>query len=178
MRTLLCIVPRARGAAIYSFFEESLNEKAQTRRAIESDLRAAIERGEFELYFQPLFDLKLNRIGSFEALLRWNHPTRGMVAPLEFIPVAEDAGMIVAIGAWAMREACRQASTWPDHIRVAVNVSPVQFQRPGLSQVIFNALAVSGLAPNRLEIEITESIFLEGQRRDAEGASCAALAGH
>ena len=150
------------GRGIYSFFEESLNEKAQTRRVIESDLRAAIERGEFELHFQPLFDLKLKRIGSFEALLRWNHPTRGLVAPLEFIPIAEDTGMIVPIGAWAMREACRQASAWPDHIRVAVNVSPVQFQRPGLNQVIINALALSGLAPNRLEIEITESIFLEG----------------
>ena len=153
---------KGEGRGVYSFFEESLNEKAQAQRAIESDLRAAIERGEFELFFQPLFDLKLKRIGSFEALLRWNHPTRGMVAPLDFIPVAEDTGMIVPIGAWAMREACRQASAWPDHIRVAVNVSPVQFQRPGLSQVIVNALALSGLAPNRLEIEITESIFLEG----------------
>jgi len=153
---------KGEGRGIYSFFEESLNEKAQTRRVIESDLRAAIERGEFELHFQPLFDLKLNRIGSFEALLRWNHPTRGLVAPHEFIPIAEDTGMIVAIGAWAMREACRQASEWPDYIRVAVNVSPVQFHRPGLNQVILSALALSGLAPNRLEIEITESIFLDG----------------
>ena len=150
------------GRGIYSFFEESLNEQAQARRVIENDLRAAIERGEFELFFQPLFDLKLKRISSFEALLRWNHPTRGLVAPLEFIAIAEDTGMIVAIGAWAMNEACRQAVAWPDHIRVAVNVSPVQFQRPGLNQVIVNALALSGLAPNRLEIEITESIFLEG----------------
>jgi diguanylate cyclase (GGDEF)-like protein len=153
---------KGEGRGIYSFFEESLNEKAQARRAIESDLRAAIERGEFELHFQPLFDLKAHRIGSFEALLRWNHPTRGLVAPLEFIPIAEDTGMIVAIGAWAMREACRQAAAWPEHVRVAVNVSPVQFHRPGLNQVILNALAISGLAPNRLEIEITESIFLEG----------------
>ena len=109
-----------------------------------------------------MFDLKLKRISSFEALLRWNHPTRGVVAPLEFIAIAEDTGMIVPIGEWAMREACRQATAWPDYIRVAVNVSPVQFQRPGLNQVILNALALSGLAPNRLEIEITESIFLEG----------------
>ena len=156
------------GRGIYSFFEESLNEKAQARRVIEADLRAAIERGEFELYFQPLFDLKLKRISSFEALLRWNHPTHGVVAPLEFIPIAEDTGMIVAIGAWAMREACRHASVWPDHVRVAVNVSPVQFQHPGLNQVIINALALSGLAPNRLEIEITESIFLEGTEETLE----------
>jgi diguanylate cyclase (GGDEF)-like protein len=153
---------KGEGRGIYSFFEEGLNEKAQERRVIEGDLRAAIERGEFELYYQPLFDLKEHRIGSFEALLRWNHPTRGLVAPLEFIPIAEDSGMIIPIGAWAMREACRQAAAWPEHIRVAVNVSPIQFQRPGLNQVILNALAVSGLAPNRLEIEITESIFLQG----------------
>lgn len=153
---------KGEGRGIYSFFEESLNEKAQARRVIESDLRAAIEHGEFELYFQPLFDLKMNRIGSFEALIRWNHPTRGLVSPLEFIPIAEDTGMIVAIGAWVMREACRQATQWPEHVRVAVNVSSVQFHRPGLNQVILNALALSGLAPNRLEIEITESIFLEG----------------
>ncbi|MCY7339915.1 MAG: EAL domain-containing protein [Sphingomonas bacterium] len=153
---------KGEGRGAYSFFEESLNEKAQARRVIESDLRAAIERGEFELHFQPLFDLKLNRIGSFEALIRWNHPKRGLVSPLEFIPIAEDTGMIVPIGAWVMREACRQAVAWPEHVRVAVNVSPVQFHRPGLNQVILNALAGSGLAPNRLEIEITESIFLEG----------------
>ena len=155
---------RAKGAGrgIYSFFEESLNEQAQARRVIECELRAAIEHGEFELYYQPLFDLRSRRIGSFEALLRWNHPTRGLIAPLEFIPIAEDTGLIVAIGAWAMSEACREASAWPEHIRVAVNVSPVQLQRPGLNQIIVNALATTGLAPNRLDIEITESIFLEG----------------
>ena len=153
---------KADGRGTYSFFEESLNIRAQERRQVESDLRLAIERGEFELHFQPLFDLEKGRIGSFEALIRWNHPTRGQVSPLDFIPIAEDTGLIVPIGAWVMREACRHASAWPEHVRVAVNVSSVQFHRPGLSETILSALASSGLAPKRLEVEITESIFLEG----------------
>jgi diguanylate cyclase (GGDEF)-like protein len=150
------------GRRTYAFFEESLNERAQQRRQVENDLRLAIQRGEFELYFQPLFDLTKNRIGSFEALIRWHHPIRGMVSPIEFIPIAEDTGLIVEIGAWALREACAQARTWPDHIRVAVNVSSVQFRRPGLSELVLQALLASQLDPQRLELEITESIFLEG----------------
>ena len=150
------------GRGTYAFFEEGLNQRAQVRRQLETDLRLALEHGQFELYYQPLFDLETNRIGSFEALLRWNHPTRGLVSPADFIPVAEETGMIVPIGAWAMREACRQAVRWPAHIRVAVNVSSVQFHRPGLNNVVLQALAQGGLAPDRLEIEITESIFLEG----------------
>ena len=153
---------KAEGRGTYSFFEEALNAQAQERRQVESDLRLAIERGEFELHFQPLFDLEKGRIGSFEALVRWNHPTRGLVSPLDFIPIAEDTGLIVPIGAWVMREACRHAVSWPPHVRIAVNVSSVQFHRPGLGETILCALAASGLAPQRLEIEITESIFLEG----------------
>jgi EAL domain-containing protein (putative c-di-GMP-specific phosphodiesterase class I) len=124
-------------------------------------LRRAIERGEFELHFQPLFDLQANRICAFEALIRWNHPERGRVSPIDFIPVAEETGLIVQIGAWAMREACHVAMAWPEDIRIAVNVSTVQFNRPGLREVVMQALAASGLAPGRLEIEITESIFLD-----------------
>jgi diguanylate cyclase (GGDEF)-like protein len=153
---------KAEGRGTYSFFEEALNAQAQERRQVESDLRLAIERGEFELHFQPLFDLEKGRIGSFEALVRWNHPTRGQVSPLDFIPIAEDTGLIVPIGAWVMREACRHAVTWPEHVRIAVNVSSVQFHRGGLGETILGALAASGLAPGRLEVEITESIFLEG----------------
>jgi len=123
-------------------------------------LRGAIERGEFELQFQPLFDLATGRITTFEALIRWNHPTLGRIAPNDFIPVAEDFGLIVEIGAWAMREACNTAIGWPGDIRVAVNVSSIQFHRPGLSEVVLQALAKSGLPAHRLEIEITESIFL------------------
>jgi diguanylate cyclase (GGDEF)-like protein len=150
------------GRGTFAFFEESLNERAQVRRQLETDLRLAIERAEFELLYQPLFDLENNSIGSFEALLRWNHPTRGVISPNEFIPVAEDTGLIVPIGAWTIREACRQAVKWPEKLRIAVNVSPVQFHRGGLQDTILQALVGSGLAPARLEIEITESIFLDG----------------
>lgn len=150
------------GRGTYAFFEESLNQRAQERRQLETDLRLALERGEFELHYQPLFDLEQNRICSFEALLRWNHPKRGLIPPVDFVPVAEDTGLIVPIGAWVIREACAQAASWPGQIRVAVNVSPVQFHRGALHETILRALATTGLAPDRLEIEITESIFLEG----------------
>ena len=150
------------GRGTYAFFEESLNQRAQERRQLETDLRMALDRHEFELHYQPLFDLEQNRICSFEALLRWNHPRRGLISPADFIPVAEDTGLIVPIGAWVIREACRQAALWPENVRVAVNVSPVQFHRGALHETILRALATSALSPNRLEVEITESIFLEG----------------
>jgi len=150
------------GRGTFAYFEASLNERAQRRRRLETDLRLALENGQFELYYQPLFDLEHNRVCSFEALLRWNHPTRGLIAPADFIPIAEDTGLIVPIGAWVVREACAQAAGWPEHIRIAVNVSPVQFHRGALQETILRALATSGLAPDRLEVEITESIFLEG----------------
>ncbi|HEX6375922.1 MAG TPA: EAL domain-containing protein [Allosphingosinicella sp.] len=149
------------GRGTYRFFEAEMNARAQQRHQLETDLRRAIAEGEFELHFQPLFDLDRNRIGAFEALLRWNHPTRGQVPPAEFIPVAEETDLIVPIGNWVVQEACRQARAWPDDVRVAVNVSSVQFRRPGLQNVILQALAASGLEPKRLEVEITESIFLE-----------------
>ncbi|MEA3080379.1 MAG: hypothetical protein QOD54_47 [Sphingomonadales bacterium] len=150
------------GRGTYAFFEESLNERAQQRRQLETDLRLALERDEFELLYQPLFDLEENRICSFEALLRWRHPKLGLISPADFIPVAEDTGLIVPIGSWVIREACSRAASWPEHVRVAVNVSAVQFHRGTLNESILRALADSGLAPNRLEVEITESIFLEG----------------
>jgi diguanylate cyclase (GGDEF)-like protein len=150
------------GRGTYAFFEESLNERAQQRRQIESDLRLALDRGEFELHYQPLFDLEQNRICSFEALLRWRHPELGLISPSDFVPVAEDTGLIVPIGAWVVREACARAACWPEHIRVAVNVSAVQFHRGVMHETILRSLADSGLTPNRLEVEITESIFLEG----------------
>ncbi len=153
------------GRNSYCFFEPSLNARAQARRAMEIDLRRAIERGEFRLHYQPLFDLAKERVGAFEALIRWEHPTRGLVPPLDFIPVAEETGLIVPIGAWVMQEACRQAAHWPDHVRVAVNVSTVQFRRPGLGETVIHALQSSGLSPNRLEVEITESIFLESSEQ-------------
>jgi len=150
------------GRGTYAFFEESLNQRAQERRQIEADLRLALERGEFQIFYQPLFDLEQNRICSFEALLRWRHPERGLVPPEEFIPVAEDTGLIVPLGAWVLREACNRAAFWPEHVRVAVNVSAVQFHRGAVHETVLRALADSGLAAGRLEVEITESIFLEG----------------
>ena len=152
---------KGEGGGTYRFFEAEMNARAQSRHRLEGDLRRAISAGEFELYFQPLFDLETNRIGSFEALIRWNHPSRGLVAPDEFIPLAEETGLIVPIGTWVIQEACRQATKWPEDVRVAVNVSSVQFRKPGLVNVLMQALAASGLDPRRLEVEITESIFLE-----------------
>jgi diguanylate cyclase (GGDEF)-like protein len=149
------------GRGTYRYFEAEMNARAQQRHRLETDLRRAISEGEFELHFQPLFDLDGHRIGSFEALLRWNHPVRGRIPPAEFIPVAEETDLIVPIGNWVIQEACRQALSWPEDVRVAVNVSSVQFRRPGLQNVILQSLAASGLEPKRLEVEITESIFLE-----------------
>ena len=151
------------GRGVFRFFEPSLDAAARRRRQLELDLREALRTGQFRLNFQPVFDLKDDRIGGFEALLRWHHPTRGEIGPTEFIPVAEDTGLIVAIGEWVLHEACRHAVTWPDHVRVAVNVSPLQFRNPGFCAVILQTLARSGLAPGRLEIEITESVFLDGE---------------
>ncbi|RST30200.1 EAL domain-containing protein [Sphingomonas ginkgonis] len=150
------------GRGVFSFFEPSLDRAARARRQLELDLRGALRTGQFRLEFQPIFDLKAERIGGLEALLRWDHPTRGLITPGEFIPVAEETGLIVAMGEWVLHEACRQALAWPEDVRIAVNVSPLQFRNSGFTNVVFQALTRSGLAPQRLEIEITESVFLDG----------------
>ncbi|WBH15746.1 putative bifunctional diguanylate cyclase/phosphodiesterase [Sphingomonas radiodurans] len=149
------------GRGGYRFFEPAMDAEARKRRQMEIDLHDAISGGQLSLMFQPLFDLSQSRVSAFEALLRWNHPERGLVSPVEFIPLAEDTGLIVPIGEWVVREACRVARSWPDNVRVAVNVSPVQFRSPGLSTVILQALSESGLPPQRLELEITESLFID-----------------
>jgi EAL domain-containing protein (putative c-di-GMP-specific phosphodiesterase class I) len=128
---------------------------------MEQDLRKALPAGEFELYYQPVINVASNEISGFEALIRWNHPKRGIVAPGTFIPLAEEIGFIVPIGEWVIRQACATAARWPEDIRVAVNISAVQFRNPGLMQVIIGALAASGLHPTRLEIEITETVLLQ-----------------
>jgi diguanylate cyclase (GGDEF)-like protein len=151
------------GRGVYRFFEEALDIAARKRRQLELDLREALLTGQFRLNFQPIYDLKADRIGGFESLLRWHHPTRGEVSPVEFIPVAEDTGLIVGIGEWVLNEACREALEWPDHVRVAINVSPLQFRSPGFASAVFQVLARTGLPPQRLEIEITESVFLDGE---------------
>lgn len=148
------------GKSTYHFFEPALDEAARQRRQTELDLRAAIKEGGFELHFQPLYSLTERRLTGFEALIRWNHPTRGRVSPAEFIPLAEETGLIVPIGEWVLREACHQASSWPTDVSVAVNVSPKQFAATGIASTVMSALSASGLSPNRLELEITESIFI------------------
>jgi len=149
------------GRGAISFFETEMNARAQERHRLEADLGRALAQGELELFFQPIVALETGAIAAFEALLRWHHPERGLIAPADFIPIAEESGLIVPIGAWVAEEACRRAAAWPDPVRIAVNVSSVQFRKSGLESVVVRALAASGLAPHRLELEITESLFLE-----------------
>jgi diguanylate cyclase (GGDEF)-like protein/PAS domain S-box-containing protein len=151
---------KGEGRGTYRFFEPEMDARMQARREIELDLRNAVATGAFELHYQPIVDLKTNEISGFEALLRWNNPQRGPIPPLEFIPIAEETGLIVPIGEWVLREACAQAARWPEHIRIAVNLSPAQFKDASLVTAVIGALAASGLAPNRLELEITESVLL------------------
>jgi diguanylate cyclase (GGDEF)-like protein/PAS domain S-box-containing protein len=149
------------GGGVHRFFEREMDRQAQKRRDMELDLRRAFANGgEFELHYQPLVNLAADRISGFESLLRWRHPEKGMISPADFIPVAEDIGLIVALGEWVLRQACIEAMKWPKDVKVAVNLSPVQFRSRNLVQVVISALAHSGLSPLRLELEITESLFL------------------
>jgi diguanylate cyclase (GGDEF)-like protein len=151
------------GRGTFRFFEPAMDLQMQTRRIMEQDLRKALPAGEFELYYQPVVNLASNEISGFEALIRWNHPEKGIVAPAAFIPLAEEIGFIVPIGEWVIRQACATAAQWPGDLHVAVNISAVQFRSPGLMQVIVGALAASGLQPTRLEIEITETVLLQNK---------------
>ncbi|MGN8548662.1 putative bifunctional diguanylate cyclase/phosphodiesterase [Bradyrhizobium sp. 13971] len=165
---------KSEGGGVHHFFEPEMDQQAQKRRDMERDLRAAFSNGEFELYDQPLVDIAADRISGFESLLRWRHPQKGMVSPAEFIPVAEDIGLIVALGEWVLREACSEAIRWPADVKVAVNLSPVQFRSRNLVQAVISALAHSGLPARRLELEITELVFLaetEAQPRDPASAA-------
>jgi diguanylate cyclase (GGDEF)-like protein len=148
------------GRGTYRFFEPEMDARMQARRALELDLRRALLNGQFEVYYQPLVNMKTELICGFEALLRWNHPERGIIPPAEFIPLAEETALIVPIGEWVLRQACQEAAKWPSEIYIAVNLSAVQFKSSGLSQTVYNALAHSGLAADRLELEITESVLL------------------
>jgi len=149
------------GRGTYVFYEKDLNERMQRRRRTELDLQNALSRGELELYYQPIFNLKSGEIELAEALLRWNHPERGMVLPSEFIPLAEECGLIQDIGEWVIRKACAQAARWPGRVGIAVNLSPLQFENSDLGKVVASALKTSGLAASRLELEITESVLLQ-----------------
>ncbi len=164
-----------RGRGRHYFYAPDLHIDAEERRQLEQDLRDALTSGGLELYYQPVVHTATERITGFEALLRWNHPVRGWLPPAKFIPVAEDSGLIEQIGEWAIRTACHDLAAWPDSVRVAVNVSPLQFANPALPTIITHALAAAEVDPARLELEITESVFLN----DDEGmdAMFAALKG-
>ena len=149
------------GRGALRFFEAEMDAQMQARRLLECDLRKALPAGQFELYYQPIVDLATNEISGFEALIRWHHPQRGMIAPSAFIPMAEETGLIVPLGEWVIRQACATAASWPGNLKIAVNLSPAQFRSPGLLQAIVDALAASRLAPERLELEITETILLQ-----------------
>jgi len=150
---------KADGRGTCRFFESTMDARLQERRRLELDLRRALISEEFELYFQPLVDTQSEAITGFEALLRWNHPTRGLVAPGEFVPLAEDIGLIVPLGEWVIRNACQEAAQWPPTVKVAVNLSPAQFKSPTLLHTVVSALGQSGLSPRRIELEITESVL-------------------
>ncbi|NEU14946.1 EAL domain-containing protein [Methylobacterium sp. BTF04] len=152
---------KAEGGSIHRFFEPSMNARVQMRRRMEVDLRVAIADQQFEVYYQPLVNAKSGLVVAFEALLRWHHPERGMVSPAEFIPIAEETGLIPVIGLWVLNRACRDATAWPSDVKVAINLSPLQFRYRNLVSDVEGALRTSGLAPSRLDLEITESLMLQ-----------------
>ena len=154
------------GRRTYRFFEPGMDARAKARRGLELELRQAITDGGLELFYQPVLNLEDKKVSSCEALLRWRHPQRGMISPVEFIPVAEETGLINQVGNWVLHAACSEAANWPEDVRVAVNVSPVQFKSQTLALNVAAALATSGLAASRLELEITEAVLI----RDDEAA--------
>jgi predicted signal transduction protein with EAL and GGDEF domain len=152
---------KSEGRGQVSYFEPAMNERIEARRGLENALREAIGQGQFTLAYQPQFDLHDGRLIGVEALLRWPHPQRGLIAPDEFIPLSEETGLIVPIGRWVLQQACRDALRWPGHVPVAVNVSAVQFARGALARDVEQALSDTGLPPRRLELEITETAMIK-----------------
>jgi diguanylate cyclase (GGDEF)-like protein len=145
----------------FRFFEPKMETDARSRHALENDLRAAIARGEFELHYQTIVAFATRRVCAAEALIRWHHPQLGTIAPDRFIPIAEETGLIVQLGEWIIRRACAEAAHWPPHVTLAINLSPLQFGKGDLAEIVSGALADAGLAPERLELEITESVLLQ-----------------
>jgi diguanylate cyclase (GGDEF)-like protein/PAS domain S-box-containing protein len=156
---LFCAKENRRGS--FGFFEAGMDESLRARQALKLKLTGALARGEFEVHYQPVVDLRDGRVVSLEALLRWRHPERGFVSPVEFVPVAEETGLILTLGEWVLHEACREVAQWPQDIGVAVNLSSLQFRDRDLVNIVAAALAESGLAASRLELEVTESVLLE-----------------
>src|SRR5262245_17573977 len=151
---------KSEGRGIYRFFEAEMDARMQTRRTLELALKTALPGEEFELFYQPIVNLKTNQITSFEALLRWHHPERGLILPSEFVPIAEEIGLISAIGEWVINQACKEAATWPSHLKVAINLSPTHLARANIASLITRALAAARLPANRLEVEVTEAVLL------------------
>jgi len=152
---------KADGRGTYRFFEAEMDKRMKERRDLEMDLRQALTNGEFELHYQPLVNLQTNEITAFEALLRWHHPAKGLISPADFIPIAEETGLIVSIGEWVLRTACKETANWPDHVKVAVNLSPAQLKTKNLVSIVKDALADCGMAPERLQLEITETMLMQ-----------------
>jgi diguanylate cyclase (GGDEF)-like protein len=148
------------GRGKHRFYEPSMHSEAAERQLLENDLRQAIERGELSMNFQPIVRTAGEEISGFEALVRWTHPARGLISPAKFIPLAEEAGLIHKIGEWVLRTSLEEAATWPDHVRVAVNLSPLQFNDPNIVQIVANHLRETGVRADRLELEITEGVFI------------------
>ena len=159
---------KADGRRTFRFYQHSLRLAVEKRHAMTTDLRLALAAQQFELHYQPIFNLGSGRISGFEALLRWRHPVLGTVSPAEFIPIAEEAGLIGPIGDWVLRQACRQAASWPHDIKVSVNLSPVQFKQTTLLDSVTDALGAVCISPDRLELEITESVFLQNSKHNTE----------
>ncbi|GHC21863.1 hypothetical protein GCM10010082_12110 [Kushneria pakistanensis] len=159
---------KRQGKGRYTTFRPELAQLARERLDLENDLRGALARNALFLLYQPIYDITGTQTTGFEALMRWRHPVRGIVSPLEFIPIAENSGIILEIGAWAITQACREASRWPAHQRISVNLSPAQFGRQALVEEVTHALETTGLAPSRLELEITESILLDASQRNVD----------
>ena len=152
---------KADGRGTFRFFEPEMNTRMKARRELEMDLRKALATEQFELHYQPLVVLESNEVNGFEALLRWNHPTRGLVSPADFIPIAEETGLIVPLGEWVLKAACNEAVDWPDHIKVAVNLSPAQLNCRNLVNMVTSALNETGMPPHKLQLEITETVLLQ-----------------
>jgi diguanylate cyclase (GGDEF)-like protein len=154
---------KSEGRSTYRFFEPEMDRRMQARRGLERDLRNALANGELTLHYQPLVNLQRDEICGFEALLRWHHPERGNVPPDQFIPIAEETALIVPLGEWVLRQACAEAARWPEHLKIAVNVSPAQFKARNLVDMVMRTLAATAMAPQRLELEITESVMLQDE---------------
>jgi diguanylate cyclase (GGDEF)-like protein len=151
---------KGEGRGTYRFFAPEMDARMQQRRALELALRDGLAQGQFELYYQPVLDAASGTIVSCEALIRWHHPDRGMIAPAEFIPVAEEIGLIVPLGDWVLRRACEDAAAWPDRIKIAINLSPTQIASRNLVPSVVQTLAAARLNPSRLTVEITEAVLL------------------